>query len=201
MKYMLVLLAVLCFTCPVRADLSLSGGYDYYMTPNEGNNFDDAQGFNIRLNHPIVREFSGALEFSHIGDIDFEVSDDPKGSWGQMRGYGALYDLKATFPVSKLLDVYATAGAGMYVWDFRENPLLQDNHVKVDVDPSLAYKAGAGLNVNLNDSWTISGEVSWFDSQVPKDAKDENGVTWNILDDDNIGLQYICFSVGGKYKF
>jgi len=205
MKRLFLALMLICTPAlahePQPMGLEFTGGYDYYITPNEGNNYNDAQGFNLGLTHPIGQYLEGQALFKHITDIGFPVSDDPKGSFGELRGSGGQYNLVFNLPGSERFSVYLLGGIGYYWWDFKENPFLQDNQVTVDVDAALALEGGIGLDYSINDSWSVNVYTGWFDTDVPKDARDSNDVVWNILDSNEIGLQYIHISASAKFKF
>ncbi len=202
MRTLLLVVLASLIAVPAMAEPKLVGSYDHYFTPNSGNNYDDAWGATVGLQHDIAKNLKGTLYGSHITDIGFPCSDDPKGSFGELRGYGAGYGLKYQLPVNERIIPYVTAGAGYYWWDFKENPLLQDNSVSVDVEPSIAYTVGGGVDVAFNDDWSGFAEGGWFDTDIDKVATDDIGQTWNILDDSNgIGLQYIYVKAGFKKRF
>lgn len=197
----LVVLACL-IAVPVMAEPKLVASYDHYFTPNSSNNYGDAWGGTIGLQHDLAKNLKGIVYGSHITDVDFPVVDDPKGSFGELRGFGAGYDLKYELPVNEQLVPYVVGGATYYWWEFRENPFLQDNNVTVDVDPSLAFKIGGGLDINLDNDWTGMIEGGWFDTDIDKLAMDDRGQNWNILDSsDSIGLQYVYVKAGFKKRF
>lgn len=184
---------------PKGIDLEVS--YDYYIAPNEGNNYEEGQGISARIHHPIYKNLSGAVGVGHITDVNFPAEEDPKGNWGELRAYGPTYDLRLNLPYNDHLDFFFTGGIGYYFWDFKEGPFLQDNHVVVEVDDAIALRGGVGVEVDVNDRWSVVLEGGWFDTNIDKDARDNTGRVWNILDANEIGLQYIYFKVSGKYEF
>lgn len=187
---------------PTPTGLEFVGGYTYLHKPNEGQNYESAGELRAGIEHPITSTLSGRLLFCHINEVEFPAIDDPKGAWGNLRGYGGSYGIYNTFPITDNLGFVLGGAVAYYDWDFRENPLLQENNVIVDVDASLAYEATVGLLWKVNDAWSVEIDVSWFDTDIDKSAVDNKGVVWNILDADNtIGLQYIGLSARGKYKF
>jgi len=201
-KALLLLMAGLMLaTMAFANDMKLVVTGDAYITPNDGNNYEDAWGISAGVEHPLYKNLKGIASVSHMTDINFPSVDDPKGNWGELRGYGAMYDLKFELPYNENVIFFAKGGGGAFIWDFKENPFLQDNNVEVDVDPSLAFRAGAGVEVKLKDGWDATVEGGWFDTDIPKDARDSNGLEWNILDDDAIGLQYIYVKAGIRYRF
>lgn len=200
LKWLLVVAALL-FARPVNA-AEFTASYDYYIAPNSGNNYDNGQGFTLGLKHGIYKDLSGHAGVSYITDIDFPSVDDPKGSFGELRGYAAIYSLIYDLKYNDRLTFNLSAGGGATVWDFRENPFLQDHGVIVEVDPSIVFKAGVGAEYRLKDDWTIGANVGWLDTNIEKHAEDKSGKTWNILDaGDNIGLQYITATVQVKKKY
>lgn len=195
----LTLAALIISTSAFAGEITAS--YDYYITPNEGNNYDDGQGVSIGYDHSITGPVRGVLVGSHITDIHFPVADDPKGSFGELRSYGVGYRVYAGKDYSEKLRLMAGVGIGYHDWDFRENPFLQDNRVNVDVDPSISYEAFIGGEYDLKDDWTLFCHLGWFDTDIKKDARDNTGREWNILDDGNISLRYITTKAGVKVKF
>lgn len=196
----LILIFLLAFQS-VSYALPLEVGYDHYLKPNSGNNYDDAWGISGRVAHPIYGNLEGLVGVSHITDVGFPSTDDSKGSFGELRGYGATYDLRLSMPINERLKGYLTGGLGYYTWDFRENPFLQTNSVTVDVDDSIAYRAGVGVQAKLSESWSANLELGWFDTSIGKSAKDSQGTEWNILDDDHINLRYIQVKAQVSYRF
>lgn len=200
MKKVIVLLGLLITTSANAAEFT--GSYDYYKTPNGGNNYDDGQGYSLGVRHEIAGDVSGRLDFSHITDIHFASPEDVKGSWGELRGYGASYSVIYNLPYSDKLSFNIWAGLGYFSWKFNENPHLQDNHVDVSVEPSLVYKAGIGAEHKLNEAWTLDASLGWMDTTIEKVARDDSGQVWNILDAGNeLGLQFITFRIGVKKRF
>ena len=191
---------LLLLVCSV-AYAEMEVGYDHYLTPNGGNNYTDAYGFSAKYGWPVSDKLSVFIEGSHLTDIGFPVVDDPKGSFGELRGFGGFIGTRLKLPEIWKLKPYALAAAGGYAWDFRENPFLQGNRVNVEVDPSLAFKAGLGATLPLSESWTVGFEAGWFDTNIPKEAVDDKGTEWNILDDDEIGIQYIYINVYGMINW
>lgn len=201
MKKLIVFLIGMFLSTASYAEVKvpLEFSYDHYFTPNGGNNYDDAWGASVKVKHPILRTLEGAIGLGYITDIDFPSIDDPKGSFGELRGYGLTYDLILGMPINDRIKPFITGGLGYYFWDFRENPFLQDNRVTVEVDNSIAYRIGGGVEFKFNDSWSGSIGAMWFDTNIGVEAKNE--VTWNILDSDDIGLQYIQAKASFTYKF
>lgn len=185
----------------IPGNLEVTASYDYYFTPNKGNNYEDGQGFSVGVTHPIWGSVSGRAEFVHITDISFPASEDPKGRWGELRGYGGFYDLMLDFPVNDNVSVYGFGGLGYFTWDFKENPFLQDNGVNVDVEDDLATRAGAGIDYKVKDDISLFLEAYWFDTDVPKHASNAKDGEWHIMGGDAIGLEYIGIKAGGKYRF
>lgn len=199
MKRLIVLMMLISSTA-LGADFTV--GYDYYKRPGSGNNYDDGQGFTVGFEHGIYNDLKGSLGVLYITDIDFPSVDDPKGSFGELRGYAAIYSLIYHMRYNDNLSFNLSAGAGPALWDFRENPFLQDHGVKVSVDPSLVLKTGVGVEYKTNNDWTLSANVGWLDTNVGKDARDPSGKEWNILDSDNtLGLQYITYRIQAKKRF
>lgn len=200
-----MLVSVVSLACECNCE-SMPGevvaSYDYYLTPNEGNSYNDGQGISIGWDHAIRGPVRGTVVGSHIADVHFPVSDDPKGSFGELRSYGLGYKLYARKNYNEKLGLTAGVYVGYHDWEFRENPFLQDNSVKVEVEPSVVYKAYVGADYKLNDAWTVFGELGWMDTDVKKEAIDSNGLVWNILDaGEEISLRYITVKAGAKIRF
>ena len=175
-------------------------GYDYYLEPNN-NNYTDAQGFHLGIEHPIYKQLRGVLEFSHMADVKFPEPRDPKGAWGELQGFGGIYSLKMDFPITRKLSVFLKAGAGYYDWDFKEYPFLQDEHVTVNVEPAFMWKAGGGIEWKPVDGWTVGANVGWLDTSIEKDIPANDAGIVHILDAKNINLRYTYTGVETKYEF
>jgi len=201
MKSLIIGLAILFTSSLAYAEYELVGGYDHYLTPNSGNNYDDAYGVSIGLEHDIRGNLRGRIEGTHITDIGFPYVHDPKGSFGELRGYGATYNLVYLLPYNNRLTFEALVGIGGFWWDFKENPFLQTKGVTVDVDPSVLYQAKIGATYKLKDDWKLEASVGWLDTTITKNAHDATS-EWLILDGHGkIGLQYIPIMVGIKKRF
>lgn len=206
MKYLVLTLLMFATITTAKAhevgpkNLDIFASYDYYKTPNGGNNYDDGQGFSLGISHDITERIGGRAYFSHITDVHFPVSDDPKGSFGELRGNSVNYDVILSLPTNRHFDVYLTAGAGYLFPDFKENPFLQDNNVTVNLEEDIILRAGGGVSYKVND-WDLFAEILWSDTDIEKDARDNTGREWNILGDEVIGLEFIQIKIGAKYKW
>lgn len=182
--------------------LDFTASYDVYMVPNVSNNYDDGRGFTLGVNHPIWKDLSGRVEAVHISDIDFPCKEDPKGSWGELRGYGAFWNVFYTLKYDERLSFVLYGGAGPVWWQFRENPALQDAGVTVRTDPSLVLKTGILIDYKIREGWKIELGAGWMDTNIHKVATDDSGTVWNILDaDETIGWQAVTYKVGIVKKF
>lgn len=200
---MRTLLFLLLFTTPCFAsDLSettLLARWAHLETRNNGAN--DSYGTLVRLERPLWREFCGAIEIDYHARQHFPATEDVKGSWGSLYGYGAMANLIFRPEVTEKISPYLLAGAGYYWWNFKENPHLQDHMVTVSVYPSIAYKVAAGVDYKLSERWSVNLEVSYFDTKIKKEAIDNTGTEWHILGDDVIGNEQIQIGVGMRYRF
>lgn len=201
MRKMIVVGILLMFASPALA-VDFTASYDNYTTPNVSNNYDDGRGVSLGLKHNIWKDIKGHIQATHISDIDFPTQADPKGSFGELRGYGAIYNLIYDLRYDENLVFNMYVGVGPVWWQFRNNPYLQDAHATSKVDPSIVMKIGAGLEYKLRDDWNFSLNVGWSDTQIGKKITSPDGVEMEILDaDGQIGLQYFTWSVGIKRKF
>jgi hypothetical protein len=199
MKYLSLLLLLIC--APAYS-LDFTAGYEKHLTPNKGNNYSDGQGYYLGLKHDIYKDLKGQIDVTHMTDIHFPTDSDPKGSFGELRAYGAIYNLIFKLPYNKNVSFNLQAGAGPMFWDFKENPHFQDSRVTVDVDPSFVLKAGAGMEIKIYDKWHIELNVGWLDTTIGKNVHNENGESMNLLDaDDHINLRYITARVGISKEF
>lgn len=199
-KAAFIFLAGIFLTTTAEAsDWLLTGNWQHLETRN--NQADDTYGVMARLERPVWNDFSLGVELDYHARQKFPSTDDPKGSFGSLFGYGALAEVIFRPEVHPKISPYAYLGAGGFWWDFKENPFLQDNFVTVDVDPSIAFKVGAGVDWWVSERWAINFDVSYFDTKIDKRAIDRNGVTWNVVGADNeLGNEQIQFGVGVKYR-
>lgn len=201
MKIAAMVFVLSMFTTTAFSETKMIVGYDHYLEPNINNNYDNAWGFTLGVEHDIYGNLKGQAKYIHMTDIDFPSVDDPKGSWGELRGNIAFYGLKYDLPYNDHLGFYLTSGAGIGFWDFRENPFLQDADTKVSLENSIVFHIGAGANLNIGHGWDVFIESGWFDTNIPKEiSKNGRGIE-NILDSGDIGLQYIPLKVCIKKRF
>lgn len=202
MKKLLLFSILFFISSTANAAIDFTASYDLYMTPNVSNNYDDGKGITIGIKHPIIYDLSGKLDISHISDIDFPTTVDPKGSFGELRGYGFVYNLVYDLKYDKNLTFILYAGAGPFWWDFRENPYFQDTHTTVKVDSSIVLKTGVGIEYKLRKGWKVDISAGWLDTDIHKEVKGSDGQEKELLDaDHNIGLQYITYRFGIIKKF
>lgn len=172
--------------------LEFVGAYDYFIQPNGGNNYTDAQGFRVGVEHPLVGPLSASLELTHITDVRFLEARDPKGAWGELRAWGGLGSLKLKLPDAGRVSSYLKVGAEYLDWNFYENPWLQDRDIKVEVSDALGVRAGGGIGYRITDNVTLSVGASWFQSTTDKDISENVHGIENILDaGDTINVRYI----------
>ena len=165
------------------------------------NDADNAWGVTARLERPLWGEWSGAVEFNYLHSQTWPAIQDPKGFFGDIRGYGGMASLIFRPNLIHFASPYIIGGLGGYWWHFHENPYLQDHAVEVTLDPSVAMKIGGGFDIWLTEQWGVNFEVSYFDTQIDKNAMDAGGKEWNIMGDSVIGNEQIQISVGSRYRF
>ena len=196
------LLIGLIFWCGTAQAADLTINYDHYTRPQKGNNYDDGKGIAIGLRHGIYGDLKGRLDAVHVTDIDFPTPVDTKGSFGELRGYGAIYNLIFDLPYNNNVTFNLSAGAGPIWWDFRENPYMQDSHLTVDAKPSFVMKASAGVDIKIYDNWKVELAGGWMDTNISKKVRNPVGDEMNLLDaDGNIGLQFITWKIGIRKEF
>jgi len=182
-----------------RSDVTAVWRRDEIKTRN--NDADNTWGITARLEKPIWREWSVAGEANYLHSQKWPYIKDPKGFFGDTRGYGGMASLVFRPEVLKWASPYVIGGVGYYAWHFHENPYLQDNEITVDLDPSVAMRIGVGFDLWATDQWGVNFEVSYFDTNIPKLALNAQGVEQNILGDDYLGHEQIQISVGSRYRF
>lgn len=197
-----IVLALMFVCTPALAEVDLTANYDYYLQPNKGNNYDNGMGYTAGIRHDIYKHLRGEVDFVHITDVDFPSISDPKGSWGELRGYGAMYSLIMNFFYNENVSFNITGGAGPVIWQFRRNPYLQDANATVEIDPSIIYKAGIGMDIKIYDNWSVNLGIGWLDTKTGKRVIGSTGEHMNLLDsDDNLNLRYKTFKIGVKREF
>jgi len=199
MRRISLLIAFMLYsTMAWASSLTLQGGYEN----TRNNQSDDTWQAVVRLEQPVYGDWSVALEGAHHGRQYFPSVDDPKGDFGSLSGYGGMFDVLFRPEVNERVSPYILGGVGYFLWDFKENPLLQDNQVTVDVDDSVAYKLGVGVDIKLNSRWWLNLETNYFTAEIDKKATDPTGREWHVVGaDSNIGNELWNFMVGLKYEF
>jgi hypothetical protein len=183
--------------------VDLFGEYDYLITPNGGNNYENAWMIGLGVRHDISGDLDGKLMGKHITDVTFPcVEDTQKGAWGEMRAYGVTYGLVYDMPYNEKFTVTLGAEAGYWLWDFKEFQYLQDNGVTVDMDNSFSLAGTIGLDYKLNDKWNLIVSTGWFSTKVGKNAHNAKDGVWHILDSGNeVGLEYVPVRIEARTKF
>ena len=179
-----------------------TASYEHLQRPHSGNNYDDGRSYLLGIRHPIYKDLKGRIDAVHITDIDFPTDVDVKGSFGELRGYGAIYNLIFDLPYNKNVSFNLSAGAGPVWWQWRPNPYMQDNEIKTTVDPAFVYKVAGGVDVKIYDNWQLSLGIGWQDCNIGKKVVNRNGDEMNLLDaGDEIGLQYVIYKIGIIKRF
>lgn len=185
-----------------KAENSVLFQYNYQANESYGPNSENGHGAVLRYQSDLYADLlDWAVEYNRHFDKDFPEARDPKGSWGALTGDGVMGSLIFT-PKGFFdgLNPYVIGSVGYFWWDFDENPFLQDNNVKVEVDNSLAYRIGAGIDIELSPQWGLNFEISYFTAQIDKYASD-GMQEWHILDDNKIGNETWQYSAGLRYRF
>lgn len=164
--------------------------YDHYFAASYGPNYSDAWGFTLGAEFDVIGDLKLQALYKHITDVEFKEPRDPKGAWGELRGHIPMVALKYDLSYGRV-KFYPMVGFGYGIWDFRENPWLQDRNIKVEVENSIVMEPMLGMSVDIGRGWTLSGQAGWFDTNIGKNiSANEYGIE-NILDaGDNIGLQF-----------
>lgn len=203
-KFLTLILVTLSLTSSAfaeeRSKTSLLMAGEYLKT--RSNQADDGFGGLARIEHPIYKELSGAVEFQYHGRTHFPSVQDPKGSFGAIYGYGPIVSLVFRPDVNETFSPYVIGGAGWFFWDFAENPFLKDNAVDVDVKDGIVTRVGIGLDYKFSSAWSLTLEYGYFNADVEKISRGPNGATWNVpCDKDNCGMDEHQGIVGLRYLF
>lgn len=200
MKKLMLVLILLISTNAFASELTVTQQGGWVKTAN--NKSQDTWQSNTRLEYPIWREFALGAEFNYQGRQYFDSVDDPKGAFGSLLGYGFMGDLIFRPKVVGNFSPYVIGGLGYFIWDFKENPFLQDNQVTVDVENSMAAKIGVGADIKIAPRWSLNLEFNYFTAQIDARAYDHDNSPWNVVHDDgNIGNETWNFLAGVKYEF
>ena len=209
MKWLLqIVLCIGCFfgnllSTPIaEASVDFSTSYEHLSQPNVGNNYDDGVKYGVGLRHDVYKKLEGRIDAVHFTDIDFPTASDPKGSFGELRGFGGIYTAILNLTYNKNVAFNINAGTGPVWWDFRENPNFQDAGVKVKVSPSWVFNVGIGVGVKIYDNWHVDLGIGWMDTNIEKHVISAGGEELNQLDaDSNLGLQYKTYRIAVRREF
>lgn len=158
----------------------LSSGLDY----DAGTIFGIAAGYNVTPN--------AALEFEYAYRVADATLDAGSEVDGQTKASSYMANAVYTFnPVDAAGAVKPYAGIGLGATDLTYEP--GSGLERLGGDLSFSYQAIAGIGYQVNESWTLSGEVRYF------------GVTEDDLSNSFAGFkttyQTLDALVGATYRF
>lgn len=146
-------------------ELSLFGGGVF---PRQDDRFDDTEFAGGRLTYDLSSHVALGIESGWLR-FDDEIGGT---EFGKIDGIPALGVIQLKGPIEDTGNrfvPYVIAGAGVIIWNYRENTVLKDAGAKVDTDTHFAAKGGMGFDYFINSAVAFFVEGSYLFSRfTPK---------------------------------
>lgn len=158
---------------------------------NQGINFDDnaadwdtsTWGVNAKFGYRLTPAVSFQFDVDWIPNVDGNLKSDPSLS-GEVEVQTAILSFKGYFPTSKPVKPFIIAGFGILHYNVDPNELAQSLIESDDDETDLCLKVGAGIDVFINQSFSIGFEGNYTAGRDKVDA-----------------IEYWNLSLGAAYHF
>lgn len=190
-KTAFLFLLLLVFCTKANADIldgtevSVLGSY----ARTNNNSMDDNWQGSLRVEKSVYREFGLMGEFNYQYRADYRV--------GSLYGLGGLIGPTFRPKTSWPFQPYFYGTVGVYDWGFNEHQKFQDEGITVNLEPSVAYKCGVGIEVPIDKQIVLGVEGFWFKSEIDQSQSDGG----HALGGPTIGNEQVGVSVKVGYKF
>jgi opacity protein-like surface antigen len=158
---------------------------------NQGINFDDnvvdwddsTWGVNAKFGYRLTPAVSFQFDVDWIPDVEGVLKSDPS-LGGEVEVQTAILSFKGYFPTSKPVKPFIIAGFGILHYDVDLNDNTQSLVAVDDDETDLCLKIGAGVDVFINQSFSIGFEGNYTAGRDKVDA-----------------IEYWNLSLGAAYHF
>ena len=174
---------IVFFTNSVKAEEE-----KYYVglgVSHQGNNFDfedvvdwdeSTWGINAKFGYRLTPVVSFQFDVDLIPEVEGVLKSDPS-LGGEVAVYTGIFSLKGYFPTSKPVKPFLIVGAGIMHYDVDLNPAAQSLGAVGDDKTDLCGKIGGGLDVFINQSFSIGLEGNYTAGYDKVDAIE----FWNFI--------------------
>jgi opacity protein-like surface antigen len=158
---------------------------------NQGINFDDnavdwddsTWGVNAKFGYRLTPAVSFQFDVDWITDVEGNLKSNPS-LGGEVEVQTAILSFKGYFPTSKPVKPFIIAGFGILHYDVDLNDNTQSLVAVDDDETDLCLKIGAGVDVFINQSFSIGFEGNYTAGREKVDA-----------------IEYWNLSLGAAYHF
>ncbi|MDH3723114.1 MAG: porin family protein [Desulfobacteraceae bacterium] len=152
---------------------------------HQGNNYDfedvvdwdeGTWGINAKFGYRLTPVVSFQFDVDWIPEVEGVLKSDPS-LGGEVAVYTGIFSLKGYFPTSKPVKPFIIVGAGIMHYDIELNSGTQSLGAAIDDKTDLCLKIGGGLDVFINQSFSIGLEGNYTAGNDKVDAIE----FWNFI--------------------
>lgn len=152
---------------------------------HQGNNFDfgnvvdwdnSTWGINAKFGYRLTPVVSFQFDVDYVPEVEGVLLSDPS-LGGEVKVLAGIFSLKGYFPTSKPVKPFVIVGAGILNYNVDLNPGVQSLGAVGDDETDLCLKIGGGLDVFINQSFSIGLEGNYTAGNDKVDAIE----FWNFI--------------------
>ena len=152
---------------------------------HQGNNYDfenivdwdeSTWGINAKFGYRLTPAVSFQFDVDWIPEVEGVLKSDPS-LGGEVEVQTAILSFKGYFPTSKPVKPFIIAGFGILHYDVDLNDIAQSLADIDDDETDLCLKIGAGVDVFINQSFSIGFEGNYTAGRDKVDAVEY----WNLI--------------------
>lgn len=197
MKKLIIILMLICSTA-YAGEVTIQSG----LLTTQNSNYGESVSVNARYETQVIPQLNGAVEVGYHGPTSHYPENRGEHAYGDMSGLHVMAGPIWYPPVDWIVKPYIGGFLGWSFWSFNRSQEVRDLGISVDLGNSFAKKVCVGGDYKINEQWSFNTEINYFQSHVPKDAKESDGRNSLLLTDEKtIGQEEICIVAGLKYKF
>ena len=183
MRYFILAFGMFLCTNVYAISLTAQGGWEHTSNSNYG----DGGTATARIEQSVLGDLSLGAEYNYHGQMDHGNGNDAEPiDYGDVSGHSVLADLlyRPSQLVFGRLHPYVVGGLGWSWWDFTPSDQTNSLGIEAKLGDAFCYKAGAGVDYEINERWSLNVEWSFFKAKIPVDAFNPDGSRSILLGDD-----------------